>query len=272
MLSGIQKTILWLLKAYRSTDVFVAGGAALNRSTPRRSDDLDMFGKTPDAVVTSAHTDITVLRKHGYAIDVLKDLPGWVEVVASKDGAETLMQWIWDDEYHFLPVQEDPEFGFVFHHADLAVNKVTAAFGRRAARDYIDLVLIDESYAPLGAFLWAAPGKVRRADLSPGEVIDEIRRRAAAHPRDKYAQVKMADGADPVAIAARLNAILDRAEDYVMNQAPSEHWGCLFLTPDGLPVSATADMIADGRAAPVQASESGVWPRFEDPVWNPPSP
>ncbi len=272
MLTVIQRAIVALLKAKRDDAVYVAGGAALNFETPRLSDDLDMFGKCPDNVTIAAHRDLRILASNGYEIDMLKDLPGWVEIVAKKDGSETGLQWIWDDEWQFLPIQEDPNFGFAFHRADLAVNKVTAAFGRRRARDYIDLVLIDQGYAPLGAFIWAAVGKIRRADLTPITIVDELRRRSASHPVELYQSVAMANGVDPVELIRHLPAILDAAEDYVLNRAPVEHWGCLFLSPNGHPAAATKADLEAGKVAPVEVSQYGMWPRFGDLEWMPPVP
>lgn len=269
MLTPIQKEIAGLLKSARTKDVFVAGGAALNRMTPRLSDDIDVFGKLPDEVSAAAHRDAGLLSANGFKLEVLKDLPGWVEIIAAKAGEETILQWIWDDELHFLPVQEDAEFGFVLHPADLAVNKVSAAFGRRQARDYVDLVLIDETYAPLGAFIWAMPGKVRRADLTPLEVVEEIRRRAAAHPPELYARIKMADGVDGRRVIERLDGILERAEHYART-GPVEHWGCLIVDHQGRPIEATSEMIAEGKAIAGSPSENGLWPRFaaEAPEWD----
>ena len=59
----------------------------------------------------------------------------------------------------FFPAQNDPEFGFRLHEADLAVNKVLCAARRNsAARDAVDLVNIVDRYAPLGPLVWAVSG------------------------------------------------------------------------------------------------------------------
>ena len=41
----------------------------------------------------------------------------------------------------------------MLHMADLAVNKVMAAAGRREARDLVDLVTVHEQFLPLGAIV-----------------------------------------------------------------------------------------------------------------------
>jgi len=267
MLTRIQKHIVEILKPTKSSQVFIAGGCALNRNTVRISEDIDIFGKTDDAITSIAHKDLAILKKNNFSIDIHKDLPGWVEGEISLDGEKTLVQWIWDDEFHFLPIQEDSEFGYALHPCDLAVNKITAAFGRRKARDYVDLALIDQTYAPLGIFIWAAPGKIRRAHLTPLEIIEEIRRRFSAHPQELYQNITMTNGADPLELIATLDDVLDRATVYVEAFAPADYYGCLFIDKNGKPILATDESIKSGSVKPIKASQQGLWPRFDEQPW-----
>jgi hypothetical protein len=93
-----------------------------------------------------------------------------------------------------------------------AVNKVLAASSRTKARDFVDLVSIDENYCPSGAVIIAASGKPPH--YSPMRIIDEMRRRGLSVSDLELSAVKQVSGAlSAETLRDKLTAALDRAED-----------------------------------------------------------
>ena len=70
----------------------------------------------------------------------------------------------------------DETFGYVLHPADLAMNMVMAAAGRRELRDIVDLITVHERILFLGAVIWAAVEK--SPSFTPEGLIADIRRNA----------------------------------------------------------------------------------------------
>jgi hypothetical protein len=89
-LTDFQRRICRLLaeNRIRSGESYVAGGAALNEilRSPRQSQDLDLFHDTDEALEASWDSDRDLLRREGYAIEVLRERPALVEakVTASR--------------------------------------------------------------------------------------------------------------------------------------------------------------------------------------------
>ena len=167
-LTAIQQSVVEVLRLHRSERNYVAGGAALNREWSRLSDDMDIFLDDRNRLPHSVESELASLRSAGYAIELTTDNDLVVEVVIRRDGEETRVQWFDDADtcWRFFPAQDDPEFGYRLHDADLAVNKVLCSARRNsAARDAIDLVSIVEFYAPLGPLVWAVSGKA--SDMAP---------------------------------------------------------------------------------------------------------
>lgn len=71
----------------------------------------------------------------------------------------------------FSPIS-DEDFGFRLHFADLAVNKLLACAGRKEARDFADLWMIDQFAMPLWRLANAAPGKDGR--WSPFSIVERL--------------------------------------------------------------------------------------------------
>ena len=88
--------------------------------------------------------------------------------------AGTRLEWVADSDFRFFPTLRDETFGYVLHPADLAMNKVMAAAGRREVRVLVDLVTIHDTILPLGAVIWAAVEK--SPGFTPEGLIAEIRR------------------------------------------------------------------------------------------------
>ena len=194
-LTAIQQSVAEVLRSHRSERSYVAGGAALNREWPRLSDDMDIFLDDRDRLPHSVEPELQALRNAGYAVELTNDNDLVVEAVLKKGGEETLVQWFDDEETcrRFFPAQDDPQFGFRLHEADLAVNKVLCAARRTsAARDAVDLVNIVERYAPLGPLVWAVSGKA--PDMAPPSTLRAIRANAFGYAEEEVDTVRMEDG------------------------------------------------------------------------------
>lgn len=124
--------------AHRDPESYVAGATPLNRNAPRYSGDIDIFQDREERVAPAALNDPRLIKAEGYRVTWLRQLP------------------------------------LIQHPADLAVNKVMAAAGRRELRDIVDLVTIHETIMPLGAVIWAAVEK--SPGFTPEGQIAEIRR------------------------------------------------------------------------------------------------
>lgn len=251
-LTAIQQSVAEVLRIFRSKRSYVAGGAALNREWSRLSDDMDIFLDDRDLLPRSVVPELEALRNEGFAVELTNDNDLVVEAILRKSGEETLDQWFDDEETcrRFFPAQNDPEFGFRLHEADLAVNKVLCAARRNSvARDAVDLVNIVDRYAPLGPLVWAVSGKA--SDLAPPSTLRAIRSNAFGYAEEEIETVRMKDGSKME--WRRLRQVLDQAlevaTDYCERIAPVEHFGCLFVDEREKPVEAGDAMIANGAAA-----------------------
>ena len=250
-LTAIQRSVAEVLRPHRSEHNYVAGGAALNREWPRLSDDMDIFLDDRNRLPHSVESELEALRNAGYAVELTMANDLAVETVLRKGGEETRVQWFDDEDTcrRFFPAQDDPEFGYRLHDADLAVNKVLCAARRNsAARDAVDLVNIVERYAPLGPLAWAVSGKA--PDMAPPSTLRAIRANAFGYAEEEVETVRMEDGSRME--WRRLRQVLDRAlevaSDYCERIAPAEYPGCLFVDADERPVEADAATIASGTA------------------------
>lgn len=250
-LTAIQQSVAEVLRPHRSEHSYVAGAAALNREWPRLSDDMDIFLDDRGRLPRSVEPELQALRDAGFTIELTSENDLVVEAILRKDGAETRTQWFDDEETRrrFFPAQDDPEFGFRLHDADLAVNKVLCAARRKSAvRDAVDLVSIVERYAPLGPLVWAASGK--SPELAPPSTLRAIRANAFGYAEEEVASVRMEDGSrmEWRSLRDALDRALEAASDYCEHTAPMQHPGCLFVGTDGTPVEADDAAIENAAA------------------------
>lgn len=141
-LTTIQQSVAEILRRHLSEYNYVAGGAVLNRDWSRLSDDMDIFLDDRNHLPHSAEHELETLRNAGYAVELTTDSDLVVEAILRKDSEETRVEWFDDEDTcrRFFPAQDDPEFGYRLHDADLAVNKVLCAARRNStARDAVDL-------------------------------------------------------------------------------------------------------------------------------------
>ena len=252
-ITRLQTELLELLAARRDAESFVAGGVPINQDGPRFSSDIDIFHDREERVAAAAEADAKIAIDAGYKLEWMRRQPAMYSARIISEADETRLEWTVDADYRFFPALRDKTFGFVLHIADLAVNKMAAAAGRREARDVVDLLTIDEKYLPLGAVAWAA------VDVSPGftpeGLLEEVRRNAR-HPASAYRELKSAIPIDPDEVVHKLSAALERAHAFVAKM-PSEAAGLLFLNGER-PVQ--PDPGALDKYVRHRAQRQGHWP------------
>ncbi|MGN6550922.1 MAG: hypothetical protein ACTHJ3_13640 [Pararhizobium sp.] len=234
VLTSLQSEILRTIAANRSETSYIAGGVVLNSDWPRQSDDLDIFHDTDEEIGEAANADIVTLRAAGFHVAIDIEIYGCVEATVSKNGQSTILQWMSEARTRFFPLIRDNHWGSRLHPVDLAVNKIIAASTRSKARDFVDLVTIEERMSPLGPLVLAAAGKPPH--FSPRKIVDEIRRRGLSISTEDYETVK---GLPPEWTAAFIRTALadalDAAEDYLL-RAPVETIGLIAVDEAGNPV------------------------------------
>jgi hypothetical protein len=234
-LTGFQREVARLLAAHRNPESYVAGGAPINRSdsSPRYSDDLDLFHDVAESVAACAIADINLLRESGYTVDLLILQPGFYRAVAGKSDNQVRLDWTNDSAFRFFPVQPDGDFGYCLHPADLAVNKILAFAGRREIRDFLDVLYLHKSYLGLGASSWAACGK--DPGYTPALILDQMNRHASYTEGDLRGE-NLAQSVDLRDLKAQWITAREGAEA-LCAELPEAELGCLYLNQDNNPVT-----------------------------------
>jgi len=182
-LTEFQSGIARLIAVNRRPESHIAGGAVLNRGPNglRISRDLDIFHDEPPPgqsvikiVASYADSDIGVLNKAGYSVEWVTRTEAFQMAIVSTGNEQIKLEWSSDSAFRFFPVQEDEEFGYCLHQADLATNKVLALAGRSEIRDFLDVIQLDREYLSLGALIWAACGK--DPGYTPSKLLDMANR------------------------------------------------------------------------------------------------
>lgn len=252
-LSKIQSQILCLLAAHRNPESYIAGSTPLNKDAPRYSSDIDIFHDREERVGRAAEQDCSVLKDNGYALEWLRREPTFYSVLVSKKDETTKLEWVVDSDFRFFPTVRDNIFGYVLHPIDLAMNKVTAAAGRREPRDIVDLITIHNHILPIGAVTIAAVNK--SPGFTPEGLINEIRRLAHYTEAD-FRRIASKPPVDAAKIMTQLRQILDKADAFV-TMMPTDKIGLLFLK-DGKVVQPDPDHIEDYQTH--MGKRSGHWP------------
>jgi hypothetical protein len=241
-LTDLQKRIMRRLSANRSETSYLAGGVILNMDWSRRSDDIDIFHDSDEAVSAAALKDIADLESAGFRISVDVRTFGLFEARVSDDGSSTTIQWMSETRLRFFPLVKDEQWGLRLHQSDLAVNKVLAAASRRKARDFADIVAISENMCPLGPLVMAAAGKP--PSFSPQKIVEQVRWHAQSIADEEYAAIKgLPETWTPQFMRAAMTRQADLAEDYIA-RAPVEMVGILAVNAQATPVEVTAEGLA----------------------------
>ena len=255
-LTDFQSTVLRLLAAHRSPESFVAGGTAINASpdSPRYSEDVDIFHDAQEAVAAAAAADADVLIREGFEVAPSVDRPGFQRALVRRDEQNLRLEWVVDSAFRFFPVQRDEEFGWRLHLADLATNKVLALAGRWEARDFVDTLYLDGSFASLGLLAWAVAGK--DPGMTPMLILEQANRFNRLEP-EALREVLGAGPLDFVAMKTRWRESVEAARELVM-ALPPEQVGALYLDGAGRPV----DPRKVREARPHYPSLGGALPRI----------
>jgi len=125
-LTPSQRGVAQILIANRTPESHIAGGAVINRGETglRFSDDLDIFHDVAANVAAFAEADAKALRGAGYSVEWVLRGEGFYRAEVSRGEDRVRLDWTTDSVFRFFPVQQDEEFGYCLHRADLATNKV----------------------------------------------------------------------------------------------------------------------------------------------------
>lgn len=262
-LTDLQRTVVAILRPFRTDHNYAGGGAALNYEWPRLSDDMDIFHDNRHQLPHSVEPELEALRQAGFSTEITTDDRWMVEVILRRHGFETKVQWLDEPETskRFFPALEDDAFGFRLHQADVAVNKVLCASRRRTApRDAVDLVNITRRYSPLGPLVWAAVGKA--PDMAPPEVIRNIRNVVFGYSDEEIQAVRLEDGNTITRIELReiLEFALAAAREYCDEMAPIDYVGCLFVDAAEIPIEADDEAIARNSAKAIPVKDFSIAP------------
>jgi hypothetical protein len=202
-LTGFQRDVCRRLAAQRRErgESYVAGGAALDDAlaADRLSRHIDIFHDSEEALAASWDADRRTLTAAGFAVDVIRERPSFVEAMVTRAAESVLVQWTRDSVFRFFPLVEHAELGLTLHPFDLATNKVLALVGRLEVRDWIDVIACAERLQPLGLLAWAACGK------DPGFSPQSILAEAARSTRYSNDEVSALSFAGPPPDAANLS-------------------------------------------------------------------
>ena len=245
-------------------ETYIAGGLALNHQLrrPRVSSDIDVFNSSYSALERAADHDCALLHEAGYDIRVTRRRDYIVEVVVSRDGDSTELQWVQDSAYRFFPLIEDELLGLTLHPFDLATNKLLALAGRRVPRDWVDTITCSEDIQPLGLLAWAANGK----DLgrTPNYILEMCSRTNYTLPEFEMA-IRNAADYDLADLSRKWREMIWRARDTVKLLPPSEV-GKVVMTKDGKLFKgddeALKSALAAGELEFHEGTIGGAWPRI----------
>jgi hypothetical protein len=227
-LTDYQARLARLLSANRTSDSYLAGGAAIliEPNTTRFSRDLDYFHDSEARVAEAFAADRGLLESEGYAIEVDLNRPGFVRAVVRKGGDVTKVEWERDSAWRFMPTVRDERVGFLLHPVDLAVNKTLALAGRDEPRDVLDVLHLHRTVLVLGALCWAACGK--DPGFTPLSLLELLRRRGRVRGED-LARLELAAPIDLHVLKRDWLEALDSVESFVASRPPEEV-GCLYYS------------------------------------------
>jgi len=241
-LTDFQKGVAHLIAANRKPESHIAGGAVINRSEAalRISNDLDIFHdilrddrNVAEVVASYAEADERLLRKAGYSVEWTSRKEGFFRAIVRRGDDHVRLDWTTDSAFRFFPVQQDEDFGYCLHRADLATNKVLALVGRSEVRDFLDILQLDQTYLSLGALVWAACGKDE--GFTPSQILDLMNR----HSRYQESDLKSENLVRQVDLKALKQQWIESREraEALCSQLPPDELGCLYLGNQREPVT-----------------------------------
>jgi hypothetical protein len=259
-LTPFQREIARLLATHRNPESHVAGGAAINRSesSPRYSEDIDIFHDAAESVAVSAEADVQSLRQAGYSAEWRLRQEGFYRAEVAAGEHKVRLDWATDSAFRFFPVQMDEEFGYCLHQADLAINKVLALAGRCEVRDFLDILYLNRTYLSLGALIWAACGK--DPGYTPALLLDLANRHVAFHEADLQGE-RLARPLDLQELKKEWLGTRQQAES-LLARLPASELGCLYLDAGSLPANPEPADATFPTLVRHRGSIRGAWPRI----------
>ncbi len=227
-LTKFQNELAKLLAQNRSSDSYLAGGAALHfePKSERFSNDLDYFHDSIERVASAFEADKKLLESKNYAIEIDLKQPGYIRAQVIKGKHSTKIEWAHDSAWRFMPTVFNPESGYTLHPIDLAINKVLALAGREEPRDFLDVLFINRTILPLGALCWAASAK--DPGFTPLSLLELIKRRGKYRVED-FERLKLSKKIDLIELKKEWLLALQNAEDLINSLNPKEV-GCLYYS------------------------------------------
>lgn len=266
--TAFQRGILRLLAPSRKErESYVAGGVALNvlLRAPRRSQDIDLFHDTREAVAATVAADRRQLAAEGYDVVMLREAPTFAEAEVRRGPESTLIQWAQDSAFRFFPLSEDAELGLALHPFDLATNKALAMAGRLEARDWVDLLTSVDKIQPLGYLAWAACGK--DPGFNPSSLLQEMQR-SGRYPQAVLDRLDFGgERIDAGLLGQRWRQELSSAEA-ICEALPADAVGTCVVATDGElfrgDVATLQDALRGQALRYHQGTIGGAWPTFPD--------
>jgi hypothetical protein len=265
-LTQFQINVLRLLTENRVHDneSYIAGGAALNQilRTRRKSNDLDLFHDTTEALQITWNDDKKTLINNGYTVKIEREAISFVEAEISRGKEHLLIQWVRDSAFRFFPLVKDTVLGYTLHPFDLATNKLCAMAGRLEPRDWIDTIECQRHVQPLGYLIWAACGK--DPGINPHMLLNDA---ARLHYSQQEIDSLDFDGSNPSAIQLSIEwKETLKTASAVIADLPEDHFGECILTDSHTLYKGTALQFATdlhaGKIVYRKGSIKGVWPEI----------
>ena len=224
----LQRQILATVASSRTTDSYLAGGAAIHFAPEslRYSGDLDFFHDSVERVASAFTADAMLLRDAGFTLDVEISQPGFVRAVVHRESNSTRIDWAHDSAWRFLPPVRDELGGYLLHSLDLAVNKMLALAGRDEPRDYVDILYVHQHVYPVAGLVWAAAGK--DPGFSPLSLLELLKRRGR-HRSEEIARLDLVAPFDLVRAKEVWLSALEQADTFVRAR-PSREAGCVYFS------------------------------------------
>ncbi|MDY0149002.1 MAG: hypothetical protein RBT03_02815 [Kiritimatiellia bacterium] len=257
-ISDIQADVLRTIAANRSPDSYLAGATVLHRAeeSPRFSQALDFFHDIADHVARSAEKDAETLRAAGYEFVWHLRKPTFYRAVVTRNKRQLKLEWAQDSAFRFFPVQQDAQCGYRLHDADAATNKLLALAGRDEIRDFVDTLRLHDTYLSLGAMAWAACGK--DPGFTPAFLLDHAGRHTAYTQADLN-RLHLRVPLELTTLKQRWLVALDEARALV-DSLPPDELGCLYLGPDGHPVTPSPTAGNFSSLVRHKGTTRGAWP------------
>lgn len=131
-----------------------------------------------------------------------------------------------------------------------------ALAGREEARDYVDILHINETYLGLGTLAWAACGK------DPGYTPEFILDHAARHVAYKQAEIDRLNLVEHMDVRELKQKWLtaNRNARNLIEKLPANEIGCLYLDRNGVPVNPAPESQTFSNLTRHFGCISGAWP------------